>query len=122
MRNIICPSNINTKAKAKRYFRGINFTLISVSTVNCSHASPIYATRISANKGLPLPLDRGVCETGSTNGRPDPENPLFLGFSVLRGGLRPWSESRKGPDHGVGVDPETVRICMHGHAYNHLCF
>ena len=39
-------------------------------------------------------------------GAPDPENPLFLGFSVLRGGLRPWS--RKGPDHGVGVDPETV--------------
>ena len=36
----------------------------------------------------------------------DPKNPLFLGFSVLRGGSRPWS--RKGPDHGVGVDPETV--------------
>ena len=35
-------------------------------------------------------------------GAPDPENPLFLGFSVLRGGLRPWSQ--KGPDHGVGVD------------------
>ena len=40
-------------------------------------------------------------------GAPDPENPLFLGFSVLRGGLRPCS--RKGPDHGVGVDPETVK-------------
>ena len=39
-------------------------------------------------------------------GASDPENPLFLGFSVLRGGLRPWSW--KGPDHGVGVDPETV--------------
>ena len=25
--------NVNTKAKAKKYFRGINFTLISVSTV-----------------------------------------------------------------------------------------
>ena len=36
----------------------------------------------------------------------DQENPLFLGFSVLRGGLRPWSW--KGPDCGVGVDPETV--------------
>ena len=31
MRNTICPININTKAK--EYFRGINFTLISVSTV-----------------------------------------------------------------------------------------
>ena len=41
-------------------------------------------------------------------GAPDPEAPLFLGFSVLRGGLRPWS--RKGPDHGVGVDPETVNL------------
>ena len=26
--------NINTKAKAKKYFGGINFTLISVSTVS----------------------------------------------------------------------------------------
>ena len=34
MRKIICPININTKAKAKDYFRGINFTLISVSTVS----------------------------------------------------------------------------------------
>ena len=33
MRKMICPSNINTKEKAKKYFWGINFTLISVSTV-----------------------------------------------------------------------------------------
>ena len=33
MRQIICPINFNTKAKAKEYFRGINFTLVSVSTV-----------------------------------------------------------------------------------------
>ena len=26
-------------------------------------------------------------------GAPDPENPLFLGFSVLGGGLRPWSQT-----------------------------
>ena len=43
-------------------------------------------------------------------GAPDPENPLFLGFSVLREGDRDHGLSRKGPDHGVGVDPETV-IC-----------
>ena len=54
----------------------------------------------------PYPFGRGACQTKSKNGRSDLENPLFLGFSVLRGGLRPWS--RKGPDHGVGVDPETV--------------
>ena len=29
---------------------------------------------------------------------------------MLRGGLRPWS--RKGPNHGVGVDPETVSSCV----------
>ena len=29
---IICPININTKAKAREYFREINFTFISVST------------------------------------------------------------------------------------------
>ena len=33
MPKIVCPININTKAKAKNYFRGINFTLISVPTV-----------------------------------------------------------------------------------------
>ena len=33
MRKVICPIKINTKAKANKYFRGINFTLISVSTV-----------------------------------------------------------------------------------------
>ena len=38
-------------------------------------------------------------------GAPDPENTLFLGFSVPHA-LRPWS--RKGPDHGVRVDPENV--------------
>ena len=44
----------------------------------------------SANKGLPLRFGRGVCETPNPKmGAPDPENPLFLVFSVLRGGLRP---------------------------------
>ena len=33
MRKIICPININAKAKAKKYFRGIDFTLIFVSMV-----------------------------------------------------------------------------------------
>ena len=62
----------------------------------------------SANKDLPLPLGRGAgsARPNPKMGAPDPGNPLFPGFSALRGGLRPWS--RKGPDHGVGVDPETV--------------
>ena len=33
MRKVICRININTKAKAKNSFWGINFTLIFVSTV-----------------------------------------------------------------------------------------
>ena len=36
--------------------------------------------------GSTLPL-------GPKMGAPDPENPLFLGFFVLRGGLRPWSQT-----------------------------
>ena len=49
----------------------------------------------SANKGLPLPLGCGVCAArpNPKMGAPHPENPLFLGFSVLRGGLRPWSQT-----------------------------
>ena len=62
----------------------------------------------SSNNCLPLPLWPGVCETKSKMCAPDPENLLFLVFSVLRGELRPWS--RKGPDHGVGVDPEILKI------------
>ena len=63
------------------------------------------AVKFSANKGLPLSVGRGVCETKSKNGRSRPRKPLFLRFSVLRGGfrdhgLRPWS--RKGADHAWG--------------------
>ena len=60
-------------------------------------------SQFSANRGLPLPLGCGVCETKSEKGAPDTENPSRIGFPVLRGGLRPWSP--KGPDQGVGVDP-----------------
>ena len=47
----------------------------------------------SANKGLPLPLGAGSARPNPIMGAPDPENPLFLGHSVLRGGLRPWSQT-----------------------------
>ena len=58
------------------------------------------------NRVYPYPLGVGSARPNPKMGASDPENPLFLGFSVLRGLPRPWS--RKGPDHGVGVDPETV--------------
>ena len=56
------------------------------------------------------PLGRGVHETKSKNGRSRPRKPFISRvFCARRGfrdhGLRP--RSRKGPDHGVGVDPET---------------
>ena len=48
----------------------------------------------------PYPLVAGSARPNPKMGAPDPENPLFLGFSVPEGdrdhGLRPWS--RKGPD------------------------
>ena len=79
------------------------------------------------HKGLyPYPLGAGSASPYPKMGAPDPENPLFLGFSVLRG--VPWSQS--GPDHGVGVDPETVTIVAWQHKwlskkwvmYSHWCF
>ena len=60
----------------------------------------------SANRGLPLPLDRRVCDTKSKKGAPDTENPSYIGFTVLGGGLRPWSQTM--PDLGVGVDPSLL--------------
>ena len=56
------PINIDTKAKAKKYFGGINFTLISVSTVFQSRsnistplflfAGPSWCTEEDANEKL----------------------------------------------------------------------
>ena len=47
----------------------------------------------SANRRLPLPFGRRVCETMSKKGAPDTENPSLIGFTVLGGGLRPWSQT-----------------------------
>ena len=64
-------------------------------------------THFQQKRDYPYPLGAGSARPNPKMGTPDPENPLLLGFSVLRGGLRPWSQTM-GPDHGVGVDPETV--------------
>ena len=51
-----------------------------------------------------IPRNAIVSKQGSTptpnptKGAPDTGSPACIGFTVLRGGLRPWS--RKGPDHG----------------------
>ena len=41
----------------------------------------------------PYPLGAGSARPNPKMGARDPENPLFLGFAVLRGGLRPWSQT-----------------------------
>ena len=41
----------------------------------------------------PYPLGAGSARPNPKIGAPDPENPLFLGFSVRREGLRPWSQT-----------------------------
>ena len=51
----------------------------------------------------PHPLGAGSARPNPKKGTPDTENPSCIGFTVLRGGLRPWSG--KGPDHLVEVDP-----------------
>ena len=101
---------------ANRFARIAWFARIGNSSGSCESAwraikIGVAIANDSANKGLPLPLGRGVCETKSKNGRPRPRKPfIFRAFCPQRGvwdhGLRPWSW--KGPDHGVGVDPETV--------------
>ena len=66
---------------------------------------------VSQQTGLPLPLGRGVCETKSKKVR-SRRRKYFMHrvYSAQRGfrdrGLIPWS--RKGPDHGVGVDPSLL--------------
>ena len=41
----------------------------------------------------PCPLGAGSARPNPKMGSPDPEAPLFLRFSVLRGGLRPRSQT-----------------------------
>ena len=41
----------------------------------------------------PYPLGAGSARPNPKMGAPDPENPLFPGFSVLRRELRPWSQT-----------------------------
>ena len=61
---------------------------------------------LSKQGSSPTPWARGLRDQTQKWVLQTQKNPLFIGFSVLGGGLRPWSQTR--PDHGVGVDPETV--------------
>ena len=56
--------------------------------------SPLWASSfLQQTRVYPYPLGAGSARPNPKMGAPDPENPLFLGFSVLRGGLRPWSRT-----------------------------
>ena len=52
----------------------------------------------------PCPLGTGSARPNPKKVAPETENLFCIGFTALRGGLRPWSW--KGPDHGVGVRSE----------------
>ena len=79
-----------------------------VGAEGCCSQEEICLPEIYQQKRVyPYPLGAG---SARPNPNMDPENPLFLGFSVLRGGLRPWSQTMV----GVGVDPETVNL---GHSF-----
>ena len=49
--------------------------------------------RVQQTRVYPYPLVAGSPRPNSKMGAPDPENPLFPGFSGLRGGPRPWSQT-----------------------------
>ena len=41
----------------------------------------------------PYPLDAGSARPNPNKGAPETEKPLFIGFTALRGGLGPWSQT-----------------------------
>ena len=47
----------------------------------------------SANRGLPLLLGAGSARPNPKKGALETENPLFIGFTALRGGCGPWSRT-----------------------------
>ena len=55
------------------------------------------ARQNSADKGLPLPLGRGVCETKSKNGRSRPRKPFISRVFCARRGIETMVS-----DHGLG--------------------
>ena len=78
--------------------------LFMVSVAHFASLSVCLSACLQQTRVYPYPLGTGSARPNPKMGASDPENPAFLGLSVLRGGLRPWSRK----DHGVGVEPETA--------------
>ena len=71
-----------------RVFAMFRTGLFAIFWLRCSF-SPFFSKQGST----PTPLGAGSARPNPEMGAPEPRNPLFLGFSVLRGGLRPWSQT-----------------------------
>ena len=68
--------------------------LVPTFRAGCFLKSTVPAfSSFSETRVYPYPLGAGSARPNPKMGAPDPEKPLFLGFSVLRGGLRPWSQT-----------------------------
>ena len=61
--------------------------------------------RFQQTRVYPYPLGAGSARPNPKMGAPDPEDPLFLGFPVLRGRVRPWSQTMVS-DRGLGRGPD----------------
>ena len=92
---------------------------------------PGVLTRFSKKGSTPYPLGAGSAKPNPKMGAPDPENPLFLWLSVLRGRLRPWSQTMvvRGFFRNFSVTPVTDPpgrvpgpkcLCCLGSAHNTL--
>ena len=76
---------------------------------------PFTKAPFSANRGLPQPLRRGVCETKSKKGARDrKKNFMHRVYSAQRG-IETMVWCWTGPDHGVGVDPNLLTFVSRWH-------
>ena len=81
-----------------------NFSRNPPALTSINRRKSVHKSRNLANKGLPLPLGRGVRETKSKNGRSRPRTPFISRvFCAQRGigtmvseGARPWGRGRSG--------------------------
>ena len=81
--------------------------------------APFLFSELSANKGLPLPLGRGVCKTKSKKWAPQTQKTLhFQGFLCSEGfetmvseGARPWGGGRSG-DCEINFPKRTLTLTL----------
>ena len=77
--------------------RGMSFAKFTVRTKIIADPEKCFQELISsANKGLPPPLGRGVCETKSKNGCPRPRKPFISRVFCAQRGIETMVS-----DHGL---------------------